>query len=268
MKLKFFSPHQSFTTFFITLIVTLSILGCTKRGQEENIEITVFAASSLTNVFQELGEYYESNNPGVELIFNFGSSSQLAAQIIEGVPGDIFASANESQMERLEQAEQLYSPIRIFCTNTLVIGVPVDNPFGIAQLSDLAVTGRRVVIAAPQTPIREYSDLIIASSLQPEVQTLLYANIVSEEANVRQVVTKIALGEADAGIIYSTDITPDIKSLVASVSIPNQNNITTQYPVAILKRSSSIEASEDFIHFLLSQEGQSILQKWGFGSNP
>ena len=228
----------------------------------------VFAASSLTNAFEELGEQFEEANPTIEVIFNFGSSSQLTAQIIEGVQGDIFASANETQMEILKREGQLIPPVMIFCTNSLVIGVQSDNPSDITQLSDLTNKGIRLVLAAPQTPIREYSDLIIASSLQPEDQTLLYDNIVSEEPNVRQVVTKIALGEADAGIIYTTDITPDIKSLVSSIRIPPQNNISAQYPVAILDGSTNIKAAEGFIQFILSGEGQGILQAWGFGLKP
>lgn len=268
MKLKSLLPYQSLAICLSVLIFSLALVSCSGEVNKETTELTVFAASSLTNAFEELGERFEKDNPSVTIIFNFGSSSQLAAQIIEGVPGDIFASANETQMEILFQEGRLNGSSRTFCTNTLVIGVPGGNPSAITQLSDLTTAGLRVVLAAPQTPIREYSDQVIKSTLQPGDQTLLYKNVVSEEPNVRQVVTKIALGEADAGIIYRTDITPDIKSLVTAVPIPLQNNVPARYPVAILNGSSSIEAAEDFIQFILGEDGQNILQNWGFGPKP
>ena len=259
---------SNFTLCLIVLFLSLALVSCNDNQNNEKIELTIFAASSLTNAFEEIGEQFEENNPTIEIVFNFGSSSQLTAQIIEGVPGDIFASANETQMAILAQNGQLRSPMKVFCTNNLVIGVSHGNPLGITRLSDLTAAGLRLVLAAPRTPIREYSDLVIASSLQSDDQNLLYGNIVSEEANVRQVVTKIALGEADAGIIYSTDLTPDINSLVSAVPISHQKNTTAHYPVAILNGSRSIGAAEDFIQFILSEEGQSILKYWGFGPKP
>lgn len=268
MKPKFLAPYQGLAFCMTALLLSFAIVSCTGKESERRTELIVFAASSLTNAFEELGEQFEKANPTIDVIFNFGSSSQLTAQIIEGVQGDLFASANETQMEILLRDGQVIAPVMIFCTNSLVIGVQKGNPSNITQLSDLTNKGLRVVLAEPQTPIREYSDLIIAGSLLPGDQTLLSDNIVSEEANVRQVVTKIALGEADAGIIYATDITPDIKSLVSAIPIPPQNNVTAQYPVAILSGSSSIEIAEEFIQFILGEKGQGILQKWGFGLKP
>ena len=268
MKLKILARRPGFTICLTALFLSLTFVSCNNKQINQKIDLTIFAASSLTNAFEELGEHFEENNPDIEVVFNFGSSSQLTAQIIEGVPGDIFASANENQMEILAQNGQLRSPASIFCTNNLVIGVSDGNPLGITQLSDLTASGLRLVLAAPRTPIREYSDLVFTNSLQSNDQILLYRNVVSEETNVRQVVTKIALGEADAGIIYSTDITPDINALVAAVPIPTQNNITANYLVAILNGSDSIDAAEDFIRFILGEEGQNILQNWGFGPKP
>lgn len=250
----------------MALIMPFSMAGC--MNDTKKAELTIFAASSLTNAFEEIGNQFEDANPETDIIYNFGSSSQLAAQILAGVPGDIFASANETQMEIVQKQGFVASQIRLFGTNTLVIGVPKNNPFKITQLLDLATPGLRVILASPQTPIREYSNWVINNSLQEEDQIKLFANLVSEEANVRQVVTKIALGEADAGLIYSSDITPDLSTLIEAVPIPQENNITARYPVGILTTSRAQETAEKFIQYLLSAEGQAILQKWGFGPKP
>jgi molybdate transport system substrate-binding protein len=192
----------------------------------------------------------------------------LAAQLLEGIDSDIFASANEGQMEILQNAGEIIGTATIFCTNSLTIGVPTENPYRITDLSDLTKPNIRLVLAAPNTPIREYSDLIVKKYLPPNDQISLYNNLVSEEPNVRQVVTKIALGEADAGIIYSSDITPDISMFVSAIPIPRENNIIARYPIAILNRTNHINLAEDFINFLVSDEGQEIFQKWGFGQKP
>jgi molybdate transport system substrate-binding protein len=158
-------------------------------------------------------------------------------------------------------------PIAIL-TNKLTIIVPVDNPATIESLNDLANPGVRLVLAAPGVPVREYSDQSIAMMGDADFQVAVYTNVVSEEPNVRQVATKIALGEADAGIVYVSDITPDIADQVLQIEIPDEQNVIATYPIAVIKDSPNAEIAQEFVDFVLSAEGQAILAKWGFGPKP
>jgi molybdate transport system substrate-binding protein len=156
----------------------------------------------------------------------------------------------------------------IFATNRLTIIVPADNPGEIASPGDLARPGLSLILAAPDVPIREYSDQVIALLGDADFQAAVYENLVSEETNVRQVVAKIALSEADAGIVYSSDVTPDTTSRIIQVEIPPEFNLTAAYPVAVLSESEVRALAEEFVAFILSPEGQSILAEWGFGPIP
>lgn len=253
---------------YALLIVCFATTSCSIQKETNKNELIILAASSLTNVFEDLATQFESQHPGTNISLSFGSSSQLAAQILEGVSGDIFASANEYQMDNVVNAGEIYEAPTIFATNTLIIAVPYQNPLKIQNLKDLTQPDIRLVLAVPKTPIREYSDQIIEKNLTEDEQLRLYENLASEEANVRQVVTKIALGEADAGIVYSSDITPQNSALLLSIPIPNQQNITAKYPIAILKKTHNQTLAEDFLNFVLSNEGQLILRKWGVGMKP
>ncbi|RPJ35503.1 MAG: molybdate ABC transporter substrate-binding protein, partial [Planctomycetaceae bacterium] len=160
--------------------------------------ITVFAASSLTDAFEEIGAAFEAENPGVDVVFNFGSSSSLATQLAEGAPADVFASANPKQMQVAQDAGRITGSPRIFARNRLAVIVPADNPAGIESVTDLAKPGLLLVLAAPGIPVRDYTDTML-DQLGEDMKSAVLANLVSEEDNVRQVVAKVALGEADAG---------------------------------------------------------------------
>ena len=251
-----------------TLLILFLIAGCAESQSKRHNEVVIFAAASLTNAFEDLSNRFEDLHPNTEILLSFSSSSQLAAQILEGVPGDLFASANQIQMEIVENSGEVAGKSATFATNTLQIAVPKTNPMDINTLEDLCRLDLRLVLAVPNTPIREYTDQLIERSLSQDQQQKFFQNLASEEANVRQVVTKIALGEADAGIVYASDITPDISDLVIGIPISTKFSISASYPIAVLERSQNKEIAEEFIKFTLSDEGQSILQKWGFGKKP
>lgn len=231
-------------------------------------ELVVMAASSLTDAFNELADAFEAANPGVEVLPNYASSSSLATQIVEGAPADVFASANFTQMNVAVDAQRIDGEPVAFLTNRLTIIVPADNPAGLETYADLANAGIALVLAAPDVPVRDYSDQAIALMGDAAWQAAVYANLVSEEPNVRQVATKVSLGEADAGIVYTSDVTPDIASSVLQIAIPDEMNVIASYPIAVVKDAPAGDVAQAFVDFVLSAEGQAILAKWGFGPRP
>jgi molybdate transport system substrate-binding protein len=231
-------------------------------------EVLVFAASSLTDVFSALETDIEGANPGVDLVFNFGGSQTLVTQLADGAPADVFASANVAQMENAEAAGVISGESSIFARNTLVIVVPADNPADIESIADLNNDGVSLVIASPTVPVGEYSRTALCAfdAAQADGAGFLdgvASNIVSNEANVRDVLAKIALGEADAGIVYGTDVTGDVSSDVISVEIPEEFNVIASYPVAAVDGGDTA-AADAFISYLLSEEGQAVLADYGF----
>ncbi len=254
------------------LLFVLCLVGCSADNSASATatpqEITVFAASSLTDAFNEIAEAFEAENPGAQVLYNFGSSSQLAAQLSEGVVADVFASANSAQMQVAVDAERIEAGTEeMFVSNKLTIAVPVDNPAGIQSLEDLGEPGVQLILAVKGVPVRDYTDQIVAE-MPAEFQEQFFANLVSEEDNVRQVAAKIALGEADAGIVYTSDITPDIAAQVQQIVIPESQNVIATYPIAPLVDAPHPELAQRFVEFVLSPEGQEILSRWGFGSPP
>ena len=252
------------------LFIVGGLVGC-NVGQPESSgpqEITVFAASSLTDAFNELAEAFQAQNEGVEVVLNYAGSSQLAAQLGEGVPADVFASANAMQMQAVIEAGRVEAGTEaLFVSNRLTVIVPVDNPANIGSLEDLAQPGVQLILAVEGVPVRQYTDEIVAA-MTADFQERFYSNLVSEEDNVRQVSAKVALGEADAGIVYTSDVTPDIAGQVQQIAIPDDQNVSATYPIAPLADAPHPELAQDFIDFILSAEGQSILSKWGFGPPP
>lgn len=251
---------------FVLFLVS-GLVGC-NAGEPEAAGITVFAASSLADAFNELAEAFQARNEGVEVLFNYAGSSQLAAQLSEGAPADLFASANPAQMQNVIKAGRIEAGTEVlFVSNRLTIVVPADNPASIGSLEDLAQPGVQLILAVEGVPVRQYTDEIVAT-MPADFQDQFYGNLVSEEDNVRQVSAKVALGEADAGIIYTSDITPDIANQVQQIAIPDAQNVVATYPIAPLADAPQPELAQRFIDFVLSPEGQNILSKWGFGLPP
>jgi molybdate transport system substrate-binding protein len=260
------------TKTFIYWLVMLLLVSCSTGQAGENgdepQEITVFAAASLTEAFNELAGAFETQNEGVEVILNFAGSAQLAAQLSEGAPADVFASANPTQMQAVVSAGRIAAGSeKLFVSNRLTIITPADNPAEITALEDLARPGVQLILAVPGVPVRQYTDEIVAA-LPADFQAQLYGNLVSEEENVRQVAAKIALGEADAGIVYTSDVTPDIAGQVQQIPILDAQNVGATYPIAPLSDAPSPTLAQSFIDFVLSDEGQTILSRWGFGPPP
>lgn len=246
----------------------LSACSLVPGGPAAPTELVVMAASSLTNAFNEIAAAFEDAHPGVAVLPNYDSSSSLATQLVEGAPADVFASANNAQMNVAVEAGRITTDPLTFLTNRLTIIVPADNPGGLSTYEDLAKPGIALVLAAPGVPVRDYSDQSIALMGEAAFQAAVYANLVSEELNVRQVATKVSLGEADAGIVYTSDVTPDIAASVQLIPIPDELNVLASYPIAVVEGAPAGDLAQAFVDFVLGPQGQAILAKWGFGPPP
>ncbi len=252
------------------LAVIVASFGLWSAAAQESQTLTVFAASSLTDAFTEIGDAFKAEHPGLEVIFNFGGSSSLATQLVEGgAPADIFASANTKQMQVVVDGERIAGEPLTFVRNRLVLIVPVENSSDIQSLRDLANDGIKLIVAAEGVPVRDYTDAMLGklaadAEYGESYHTSVIANIVSEEENVRQVAAKVALGEADAGIVYRSDVTPDIADVVQMLLIPDELNTLAEYPIAITNDTLNPELAQEFIDFLSSESGQTILTKWNF----
>jgi molybdate transport system substrate-binding protein len=253
----------------LLIFVCCFILTSRNAAAQENGEIVLFAASSLTDAFEEIGAAFEDAQPGATVTFNFGGSSTLAAQLAEGAPADVFASANSTQMNAACEAGRIASVPAVFAHNRLVIVLPADNPAGIEKLADLALPGIKLLLAAPDVPVRDYTDMMLEQMEADSVYGEAYregvlANLVSEEDNVRQVVAKVALGEADAGVVYQSDITPDVADAVVTLEVPDEYNTIALYPIALTTEGENPATAQAFIDYVLSEDGQAVLEKWGF----
>jgi molybdate transport system substrate-binding protein len=252
----------------VALLVTLVLATSASFAQEPD-ELTVFTAASLTGAFSEIGQLYE-NETGTSVAFNFDGSQALRTQIGNGAYADVFASANNKQMNALRSLGLMNnSSVSIFTRNKLSLIVPKDNPAGISNLFDLAKPGVKIVIGTKDVPVGDYALQIINklgnnSAYGPEYKEMVLANIISQETNVNYVVTKIALGEADAGFAYVSDITEDLSSRVDKIDIPDEYNIIAEYPMGILNESKYPAEAEEFIDLVKSEEGRAVLDKYGF----
>ena len=232
-------------------------------------EITVFAASSLTDAFKEIGDQFQAANPGSKVTLNFGASTQLRTQLEQGARADLFASANQQEMDRAKQSGVIGGADRVFVRNRLAVITPKDNPAGIVVLKDLAKPGLKFVTAAPEVPIGVYTqDMLDKLAKEPaygaDFKDRVNANIVSREPNVRQVVAKVNLGEADAAVVYSSDVTPDVRNTIGTLEVPDQFNTLASYPIAAVQDAPNLVGGTAFMGYVLGAEGQAALKKWGF----
>ena len=256
-------------TYFAILILLVPFAELSAQDSQPQT-LTVFAATSLTDVFESLRAAFIDDNPDVGLLLNFSSSSTLAAQLIQGAPADIFASANELQMDLVSETD-LIDPdaVEVFANNQLVLIAPADNPAEIETVADLAEDPVLLVLAAEGTPIRAYTDAMFASygtDHGADFVENVMLNLVSEESNVRQVVTRIALGEADAGIVYRSDAIGDVAEQLSVFEIEPAHNQLASYPIAPVAASAHLELARRFIAFILSTEAQPIFAQYGFCS--
>jgi molybdate transport system substrate-binding protein len=219
-------------------------------------DITVFAAASLTDSFNEIGAAFTKANPQAHVKFSYDASSALVQQINQGAPADIFASADQANMDKLTKAGNNGAAPVVFATNLLGIIVAPNNPKGIKGVEDLGNTANKVVLCAPEVPCGTYAKQILDAAH-------VTVKPVSLEQNVKGVVTKVTAGEADAGIVYVTDIAA-AGSKASGVEIPKDINVVANYPIAPTKTSKNTAVDQAFINFVLSSDGQAILAKYGF----
>jgi molybdate transport system substrate-binding protein len=231
--------------------------------------LRVFAAASLTDAFRELGQKLEHDQPGLAVRFNFAGSQQLALQMEQGAKADVFASADQRWMSYVDERHLVAETPTVFVRNRLVVIVPKTNPGRINRLEDLARRGIKFVIAAEAVPAGKYSrealqQLAKAPGFPSDYDRRVLANTVSQEENVKAVVAKVQLGEADAGIVYRSDVTPAAARVVRAIDIPDAYNVLASYPIAAIKGAENAEGARAFIALVLSAEGQQVLQRHGF----
>jgi molybdate transport system substrate-binding protein len=238
--------------------VLLAACGGAADGAEGR-ELTVSAAASLTDAFTEIGVAFEGENEGVDVAFNFGPSDGLAAQIVEGAPVDVFASASGTWMEAVEDGPGVTGRTD-FARNELAVIVPSGNPAGIEDLDDLSAEGVQLILAAEGVPAGEYAREILANA---QIADAVLANVVSNEEDVRSVVVKVLSGDADAGITYVTDVTPEVADEIAVIEIPDGVNVLATYPIAVVAGSEEADLARRFVDFVLA-DGRRILDAYGF----
>jgi len=245
------------------------VLPVPSRPASPPATLTVYAAASLTKAFADLADTLKSRTPDLVVTFNFAGSQQLALQIEAGAPADVFASADRRWMKELSDSGLVEGTPAIFAHNRLVVITP--RAATVRSLQDLVRPGLKLVLAADAVPVGRYARQALANlsrtdGFPADFDRRVLANLVSDEENVKAVVAKVQLGEADAGIVYVSDITPDVAPRVARIEIPDAANVIADYPVAVLRRASNPAAARRFVALLLSPVGQSVLQANGLGA--
>jgi molybdate transport system substrate-binding protein len=226
----------------------------------EQTTLTVFAASSLTKAFGTIGTDFEAANPGVTVAFDFGSSSDLAGQIESQGTADVFASASGSWMDHVAAKTGVAARVT-FATNHLEIITPVANPANIVFIADLARPGIALVLAAKGVPVGDYARQALDNA---GISNAAEANVVSNEPDDASLVAKIAGGEADAAIVYTSDVNGSTGTQVNAIQIPATDNVVASYPIAVVNGSSNAALASRFIAYVTGNSGQATLRSFGF----
>jgi molybdate transport system substrate-binding protein len=255
----------------LALGFSLSLAACSRSearqpASTEALEqqVVIFAASSLREAFSALAKDFEQARPGAKVTFSFAGSQELRAQIEHGSPADVFASADRKHMEELTKAARVRAPV-VFARNEPVIVVARESAATIRGLRDLPAA-TRIVLGAPEVPIGRYSLQILeraSATLGADFRSRVEAKVVSRELNVRQVLAKVSLGEAAAGIVYRTD-TSAAKDGLETVAIPDEINVIAEYPAAMVADAAHPKLAAAWIALLLSPAGQQRLAQAGF----
>jgi molybdate transport system substrate-binding protein len=235
---------------------TTAAAPATSASAKPSGTLVVFAATSLTDAFNKIGAQFQQANPGVTVKFNYNGSSSLATQITQAAPADVFASASPTNMKTVTDQSLASTTPKIFTRNQGEIMVEAGNPDHVTSLADLASTSLKVVTCAPQVPCGALATTVFKNAgvtVKP----------VSQEQNVGGVVTKVTLGEADAGIVYVTDVKAN-GGKTTGVPIPADQNTITDYPIAEIKGAPNPTASAAFISYVLGPDGQQVLKSFGF----
>lgn len=273
---------------YLTLFIALVLTGCASDVSDRPIPevmppntvstiaapatapqartLNVFASSALADPLVEIGYNFEVINPGVAVAFNFADSKSLQVQIESGAPADLFVSANKSEMDSLTFHNLIgQGASQVFVTNSLIVILPANNPAGLEKLADLTKPGIKLVLAAEDEPVggdtRQALDLM-NGKFGSDFKDKVLANVISNEGNVDQVVSKVQLGEADAGIVYTSAVAaaPELKT----IEIPADSNVIARYAIVQLGKSANADLAAAFINFVFSPDGQTVFKKWGF----
>lgn len=254
----------------LAVLAALALLpGCSGSGTAESgLPITVFAAASLRDAFHQLRDDFKAAHPGIEVQLSLAGSQSLVMQLQQGAPADVIALADWSNMRPLLD-EELVEPPQEFARNRLVVAMPASNPAGLEKLADLRRAGLKLVVAAPRVPAGAYTREVLDNLDQrdPGFREETLRNVVSEEPNVRLVLRKVQLGEADAAFVYVTDVQATGEG-VKVLTIPDEFNVSARYPLALVRRadrsSAATQAARQFIAYVRSEAGQETLAGYGF----
>ncbi|BBG03666.1 MULTISPECIES: molybdate ABC transporter substrate-binding protein [Pseudonocardia] len=227
-------------------------------GQAGGGTLTVFAAASLTGTFEELEQRFEAANPGTDVVFNFAGSSALAQQINQGAPADVFASADQNNMTKVTDADKAEGAPVVFATNTLQIAVAPQNPKAVASLQDLVNPDLRTVVCAPQVPCGSATEKI-------EQAAGVDIPAVSEEQDVKSVLQKVTTGNADAGLVYRTDVTAS-NGQAQGVDFDQAAQAVNEYPIAVLRDTQNQALAQQWVDYVNGDEGRQVLEAAGFGA--
>lgn len=243
------------TTLLMTGCGSSSSAGVVGATSGPSGKLTVLAAASLTGTFTELGRRFEAAHPGTRITFSFGASSTLAAQAIQGAPADVFASASQTTMDRAVASGAVTSPVA-FAKNVMQIAVPPDNPGHITGLADLTRPGGKVALCAATVPCGAVARRVFSSAG-------ITVTPVTNEADVKATLTKVELGEVDAGVVYVTDVRAAGPKVIG-ITIPGSVNASTTYPIATLTASGNASLARAFVDYVRSGEGVAVLTAAGF----
>lgn len=265
----------------IVLLLSVLVAGCTTTSPTvsptaaptaipQKTTLTVFAAASLSDAFNETAAAFEANHTGVDVVLQFAGTQQLRTQVEQGAYADVFASASIPHLTALQDEGYVdNATAKNFTKNKLAIIVPKNNPANIASLSDLSKPGVKLVICAASVPCGSYTLQLLNktannSSYGADFKTKVMANVVSQETDVNSAVSKVALGEADAAFVYKSDVPKAMQDKVTTILIPDSINVLATYPIAVLKQSKDPQDAQAFEDFVLSSDGKAILTKYGF----
>jgi len=254
------------------LLVAWGLVGCTHTHSSPPGSVptlTVLAAASLTDVFPKIGAAFSNAHPGVTVTFSFAGTDQLAAQIQQGAPADVFAGASPTYADQLARAHDI-GPFRIFCTNKLVLVVPASNPAHITSPADLATKKVKLVMGSEAVPVGSYTRTVLDnlnSVYGAGYSDKVLANVVSNEDSVTSILAKVVSGEADAGFVYVTD-SLSAGSKVRTFVLPNSAEAVAFYPIAVVAASKAATVAREFVDYVLGPAGQAELKAAGFGPPP
>ena len=256
----------------LLLLFAMSGCGGSSTGTGANtspVTLNIFAASSLQAAFTKIGTQFHAAHSNVTTTFNFAGSDALATQINQAAPADVFASANTAQMDVVVKAGGIDgTAVKTFAHNRLVVVLPKNNPGNITTLQDLAKPGIKVVLAAKTVPVGGYAlTFLMNASADPSYgasyQANVLKNVVSYEADVKSVLAKISLGEADAGIVYTTDAATAVAT-TTTLDVPDALNVIATYPIGVVKATKNATVAQQFVDYVAGPDGQAVLASYGF----